>query len=188
LSARSSTERTAICRRRCRRGNWSPRWRRCVPARRLSAMFRRGHAAPSGGLARPWRRAQRSRVGDPGPHYAGQEQCRRRQTDIPQPQHGEVVHPHDLPKDRRRQSDSSGLMGRRAWFHTRPSSNRTMARRPIDAEGSEAFAVGPIYSRASGVEHHRYPVRLRRAVSGYLYTAARHQLIWRGCSTRRQET
>jgi hypothetical protein len=48
------------------------------------AMLRRGRAAPLDSIGPAERRAQRSRVGDPGPHYAGQEQCRGRGADISQ--------------------------------------------------------------------------------------------------------
>ena len=40
IESARSTAPTAICRRRCLRGSWSPRWRRCMPARRSSATLR----------------------------------------------------------------------------------------------------------------------------------------------------
>ena len=81
-------------------------------------------------LARPGRRAQRSRVGDLGPHHAGQEQSRGRSADISEPEHRKVLHPHDLPQDRSRQSHSSSPMGRQPWIHPRPSPDRSLARFP----------------------------------------------------------
>ena len=130
-AALGSTALTAICRRRCRPANWSPPWRRCTPARPSSASHRRGRAAPRAGLARPRRRAQRPRVGDPGADHPGQEQRRRRQTDLPEPQHGEVLHPHDLPQDRRRQPHPGGAVGGRPRLHPRPPPHRTLARRSL---------------------------------------------------------
>ena len=64
------------------------------------------------------RRPQRSRVGDPGPHHPGQEQCRGRDADISQPEHREVLHPHDLPQDRSRQPDPGCPVGREARLHS----------------------------------------------------------------------
>jgi len=79
-------------------------------------------------LARPRRRTQRSRVGDLGPHHARQEQCPGRSADISEPEHRKVLHPHDLPQDRSRQSHSSSPMGRQPWIHPRPAPDRSLAK------------------------------------------------------------
>ena len=79
-------------------------------------------------LARPRRRTQRSRVGDIGPHHARQEQCPGRSADISEPEHRKVLHPHDLPQDRSRQSHSSSPMGRQPWIHPRPAPDRSLAK------------------------------------------------------------
>ena len=94
-TAPGSRARTATCPRR-------------LPARDLVAALEAVHAgemrrqrpaararsAPRAGLARPRRRADRPRGGDPGADHPGQEQRRGRRADLPQPEHREVLHPH----------------------------------------------------------------------------------------------
>ena len=61
----------------------------------------------------------------------GQEQRRSRDVDLPQPEYREVLHPHDLPKDRGRQPDAGRPLGCEARFHARPQPHRTLAGRTV---------------------------------------------------------
>ncbi|CAA9325064.1 MAG: Response regulator, partial [uncultured Friedmanniella sp.] len=82
-------------------------------------------------LAGPDRGPHRPRGRDPRADHPGQEQRRGRRPDLPQPEHGEVLHPHRLPQDRSRQPDAGGAVGRRARLHPRPPPHRPLARRPL---------------------------------------------------------
>ena len=48
----------------------------------------------------------------------GKKQCRGRGADISQPQHCEVLHPHDLPQDRSQQPDPGRPVGCEARLHS----------------------------------------------------------------------
>ena len=118
-----------------------------LPARDLVAALEAVHAGeivvsdpprrtdgPSGaGLARRGRRTHRSRGRDPRPDHPGQEQRRGRRADLPQPQHREVLHPHHLPQDRRRQPHPGRALGRQPRLHPRPPPHRPLAPRAITA-------------------------------------------------------
>jgi hypothetical protein len=66
-----------------------------------------------------------------GPDHPRQEQRRDRPADLPQPQHRQVLHPHHLPQDRRRQPHQSGAVGNRSRLHSRPSPDRPLAARAV---------------------------------------------------------
>ena len=91
------------------------------------------------GLARPRRGAHRPRGGDPGADHPGQEQRRGRRADLPEPQHGQVLHPHDLPQDRCRQPHPGRALGRR---HT--------ASRPTTTASSTGAADPRVFPRLAG--------------------------------------
>ena len=96
------------------------------------------------GLARPRRGPDRPRGGDPRPHHPGQEQRRGRGPDLPEPQHGEVLHPRALPQDRRRQPDPGRALGRAQRVPARPPPDRALARRPLTARRSPPEFVAPL--------------------------------------------
>ena len=50
---------------------------------------------------------------------------------LPQPEHGQVLHPLDLPQDRRREPDPGGAVGGRQRLRPRPPPDRPLARRPL---------------------------------------------------------
>ena len=82
-------------------------------------------------LAGPARRPDRPRVRDSRADHPGQEQRRGRRAVLPEPEHGQVLHPVDLPQDRRRQPDPGGAVGRRQRVHPGPPPHRPLARRPV---------------------------------------------------------
>ena len=79
-------------------------------------------------LAGSRRGPHRPGVGDPGPDHPGQEQRRGRRAHLPEPEHREVLHPHHLPQDRRRQSHPGGALGREQRLQPGPPPDRPLAR------------------------------------------------------------
>ena len=87
-----------------------------LPARELVAALEAVHAGDHGdqrtrptstqrprpGLAWAHRRTQRPRIRSLSPDHPRQKQRRRRSTDLPEPQHREVLHPQHLPQNQRR--------------------------------------------------------------------------------------
>ena len=98
----------------------------------------RARSASRAGLARPRRGPHRPGVGDPGPDHPGQEQRRGRRADLPQPQHRQVLHPHHLPQDRRRQPHPGRAVGRQPRLHPRPPPHRPLADLKTVASASPA--------------------------------------------------
>ena len=94
------------------------------------------------GLARPAGGPHRSRGGDPGADHAGQEQRRDRRADLPQPQHHQVLHPHALPQDRRREPDPGRAVGCGQRVPARPPPHRALARRPLGRRVDLLAALG----------------------------------------------
>ncbi len=102
--------------------------------RRRDGHQRRPAAGPQRGrprLAGPRRGAQRPGIGDPGAHHPGQEQRRGRDADLPQSEHRQVLHPHDLPQDRRGQPHPGRAVGRQARLHPRPPPHRALEGRAL---------------------------------------------------------
>ena len=52
-------------------------------------------------------------------------------SDLPQPEHGQVLHPFGLPQDRRRESHPGRAVGGRARLPPRPPPHRPLARRTL---------------------------------------------------------
>ena len=63
--------------------------------------------------------------------HAGQEQRRGRRADLPEPEHGEVLHPLGLSQDRRRQPDASRALGRPQRVHPGPPPHRPLEGRSV---------------------------------------------------------
>ena len=131
----ASKGRTATCPRRCPPATWSPRWRPSTPARSSSATRRPDARGAPVGLDWPGRgEGLTDREAEILALITqGKNNAEVAAADLPQPQHREVLHPHDLPQDRRRQPDPGGALGRRPRLHPGPPPHRPLARRTLTA-------------------------------------------------------
>ena len=82
-------------------------------------------------LAGQARGHHRPRIGDPRAHHAGQEQRRDRAAHLPEPEHGEVLHPVGLSQDRRDEPHPGGALRRAPRVHPRHAPHRSLAGRPV---------------------------------------------------------
>ena len=116
--ALGSTAPTGICRRPCPPGNWSPPWSQCTPGETvISDVAPRARSAP--GLDWPGRGEGLS---DREAEILalitqGKSNADVATTDLPEPQHREVLHPNDLPQARRRQPYPGRAVGGQSRLH-----------------------------------------------------------------------
>jgi DNA-binding NarL/FixJ family response regulator len=122
-----------------------------------------GQERARAGLARAGRRAHRPGSRNPGPHHPRQKQRRHRRPDLPQPQHHQVLHPHPVPQDQRRQPHPSRPLGRHPRIHPRPPPHRTLApsgRINVTAPAAALLSSGnrpprPALTNPTGSTHQR---------------------------------
>ena len=82
--------------------------------------------------------------------------------DLPQPEHRQVLHPHHLPQDRRRQPHPGRALGRRPRLHPRPPPHRPLARSNLKPQASGFAHIGAGRRRRADLRHRPVVRDLRR--------------------------